>query len=138
MCTYVHAVIPTVAFKDVTRYFEDPGNRLVMGLVGLHSGIAHNLRFFGKFDPAFREDGSRDYANDKPQDSMMALLLRLFPSSAGTLASVSEGASNFGKNATVTDVAKILMFAKGVRRVVEKTPALQRDPRNNWGLRKIY
>lgn len=68
----------------------------------------------------------------------MILLLKFFPSSAGTLASESTGVSNFGKSAAIQDVADLLKFAKEVRFVVEGNPNLQRNPQDNFGLAKIF
>lgn len=128
----LHAEIPAVAFKDITKNFKDPHYSPLMGRVALDSGLIYNLRHFGPFDPKMGKnpDGTerRLYDADVPQDKMMALLITLFPSSAGPLASESTGISNFGKTATIQDVANMLKFAKEVRDAFETNKLLQRDP----------
>ncbi|CAO4838052.1 MAG: hypothetical protein CNLJKLNK_00181 [Holosporales bacterium] len=138
---FLDAQIPAVAFKEVTKYFKNPHYSPLMGRVALDSGYIYNLRHFGLFIPAVGKnpDGTerRLYDSDTPNDDMMALLITLFPSSAGQLASESMAVSNFGKNAKVEDVAKILQFAKAVRAAISQSSHLQNDPESTWGLTKI-
>ncbi|CAO5676317.1 MAG: hypothetical protein NEHIOOID_00080 [Holosporales bacterium] len=138
---FLNAQIPAVAFKEVTKYFKDPHYSPLMGRVALDSGYIYNLRHFGLFTPAVAKnaDGTvrRLYDSDTPNDAMMALLITLFPSSAGPLASESMAISNFGKNAKIEDVAKMLQFAKAVRAVISESSHLQNDPESMWGLTKI-
>lgn len=128
---FLKAEIPAVAFKDITKYFKDTHYSPLMGRVALDSGYIYNLRHFGLFDPALGKnpDGTerRLYDSDIPKDDMMKLLITLFPSSAGPLASESMAVSNFGKNAKIEDVAKMLHFAKAVRKEFETKPFLQRN-----------
>ncbi|CAO4836253.1 MAG: hypothetical protein CNLJKLNK_00531 [Holosporales bacterium] len=134
---FLDAQIPAVAFKEVTKYFKDPHYSPLMGRVALDSGYIYNLRHFGLFTPAVGEnpDGTerRLYDSDTPNDDMMKLLITLFPSSAGPLASESMAVSNFGKNAKIEDVAKMLQFTKAVRKELDRKINLQRNPSETSG-----
>lgn len=138
----LQAEIPAVAFKDITKNFKNKNYSPVMGRLALDSGFIYNLRHFGPFEPTYdkQPDGTerRIYDSDKPQDAMMTLLLKLFPSSAGPLASESTADSNFGKRATIQQVSDMLKFAKEVRDIVATSRHLQADPRSNWGLTDTF
>lgn len=61
------------------------------------------------------EAGQRSYVKDTPNDPLMKLVIELFPSPAGQLASQTQGNDNFGKDATVQKVAAMLVFAHKYR-----------------------
>ncbi|MDC0344767.1 hypothetical protein OAN22_01265 [Alphaproteobacteria bacterium] len=98
------------------------------------------MRHFGPFDPSYQKDGSRKYDSDRPQDAMMSLTLMLFPSSAGPLASISQAVSNYGRKATVDDVAQLLKFSKEIRFAVAEGPKsnhLKTHPESDDGIAHI-
>lgn len=117
--SYLLAEIPSVYFKDITQLFQDRHYSPLIGRAALDSGLIYNLRHFGKFVPAYLENGQRDYARDKPLDTTMELLLKFFPSPAGPLSPTSEAQDNYGKYATIQDIADMLNFAKKMRSLIE-------------------
>lgn len=118
LCSPFLYAIPIVDIKGVTTHFKDPHYSPVVGMAALNSGLIYNYRFFG-CKPAYHADGSRDYTNDKPLDSVTSFLKVLFPSTGGALASVTTGNSNFGRKASVKKVAQMLHFSRDVRTLLD-------------------
>jgi hypothetical protein len=113
-----NAILNNISFKNISKQFKPEYQQYspVLGKVALERGLIYNLRFFGPITPGIDEKtGRRVYTSDIGQDSLMRLLILLFPSSAGELASSSEGSSNFGRYATPEMVAMLLNYAHACR-----------------------
>lgn len=111
--------IPALALKNVFSYFK-PGKfycALNLGADALRTGIIENIRF-NLVQQAFNEDKTRDFKNDKPydeKDPVVSMVLILFPSHAGQLATEGNTNDNLGKHCTVEHIANLLKFADAVR-----------------------
>lgn len=69
-----------------------------MGKVALDSGIIYNLRFFGDFVGANKDDGSRNYIEDNSlTDPVWRLIKILFPSGSGALGTTTIADTNFAR-----------------------------------------
>ncbi len=94
------AKLALTAFKDITKNFHENAHHYspTLGLAVVDSGFIENIRFYA-VQRAFKKDNSRDYAKDKAllNDHIGDLVIKLFPSSAGQLATLSEHPFNFGR-----------------------------------------
>ncbi len=123
-----NAILNNISFKNISKQFKPEYQQYspVLGKVALERGLIYNLRFFGNLTEGVKE-GRREYVSDKSNDPLMQLLILLFPSSAGNLASSSEGISNFGKYATPEMVATLLNFADSCRRFLPHASELEAE-----------
>lgn len=113
-----NAVLNNISFRNITKQFKPEYQYLspTVGKAALERGLIYNLRFFGLLTPGIdSETGRRLYTSDEGHDALMRLLIVLFPSSSGELASSSLGASNFGRYATPKMVAMLLNYAHACR-----------------------
>ena len=77
------AKIPPVAFKGITKHFRNGKEYLsaTLGIIALELGLVENIRLYGPYIPAYRPDGTRDYASDTSDDPLWNVVKILFPSS---------------------------------------------------------
>jgi hypothetical protein len=112
-----YAELNSVLFKHISEQFRPEYQHYspIVGKVALERCLIYNLRFFGHLEKRVGAEGRREYAADKGNDSLMQLLILLFPSSAGELTPISIGDSNFGRYATPEMVAQLLNYAHECR-----------------------
>jgi len=128
-----YAKISPLAFKGVTKCFKK-GKEFFSPTVGeaaLESGLLYDLRFYGNFEAAHREEGgveTRDYIQDSSSDPVWNVVKTLFPSSGGQLSSESTFLTSFGK---VVDnpqsIAVLLNFANKLREEESVDEAVLQD-----------
>lgn len=117
-CMTTNAGIPTLAFKNVFSCFKPEKNYCApnFGAIALRAGIIENIRF-NLVQQAFDSNG-RDYKRDKAydgKDPLVTMVLILFPSHAGQLATEANTKDNLGQHCTVEHVAHLLKFTDVVR-----------------------
>lgn len=115
------AKFPFTVFKGVTDCFQLHKKYLspTMGLALLEGGVIGDIRFYGDFNPAYRDTNGkeeRDYAQDHSKDPIWQLVHLLFPSSGGQLSADSTHSYNFGKYVkNPKTVALLINYADDVR-----------------------
>ncbi|MDI9636322.1 hypothetical protein QM565_11230 [Geitlerinema splendidum] len=112
------ATIPIGAYNGTTKHYRKgkERNSPVLGAAGLASGLVENIRLFGPFTPAYKEDGSRDYAGDTSDNPSWQMVKILFPSTGGSLSSESQFETNFGKNVDkVQTITSLQSFVNDLR-----------------------
>jgi hypothetical protein len=112
------ATIPIGAYNGATKHYRKgkERNSPVLGAAALATGLVENIRMFGPFTPAYKEDGSRDYAGDTSDNPSWQMVKILFPSTGGTFTSESQFETNFGKNVDkVQTIEHLLSFVNDLR-----------------------
>lgn len=135
LSTEAHAVIPSLAFKNVTQPFKKENKQHLfsptLGQIALESSLIYNLRFFGPFEAAYTEDGKRAYAKDQGLDPIWNFLAVLFPSTGGHVATDALHPTNFGRHVHDPTVISVLAnFAYKVMQGQESdklAPAVQQE-----------
>lgn len=105
-------------YNGATKHYRKgkERNSPVLGAAGLATGLVENIRFFGPFTPAYKEDGSRDYAGDTSDNPSWQMTKILFPSTGGDLASEANFETSFGNNVDkVQSIVPLLSFVNDLR-----------------------
>lgn len=98
----------------------------------MKTGFVRNVRFYGEYEPGIdRETGQRKYSADKGHDPVWALVRILFPSTGGTLSTVSTAAGNFGASVTqVSTIARIIEYLAKIRDQQDQIDRLEIEKRD--------
>jgi hypothetical protein len=112
------ATIDLGLYNGATKHYRKGKEHYspVLGAAGLVTGLVENIRKFGPYTPAYKEDGSRDYAGDTSDNPSWQMVKILFPSTGGGLTSEANFETNFGNNVDkVQTIVPLLSFVNDLR-----------------------
>jgi Leucine-rich repeat (LRR) protein len=105
------ATIEPGLYNGTTKHYRKgkERNSPVLGAAGFATGLVENIRFFGPFTPAYKEDGTRDYAGDTSDNPSWQMVKILFPSTGGSFSSQANFETNFGNNVDKVQTIPVLL-----------------------------